>query len=264
MARRVSIARMVLGLVTAVVLTPLGFAALWYGTAETPSNRAVGILLVIVGIALLLTVVQTGHASSLGLAVAGAAVSVFGFVGLAAPPFAASFKGLMGQFSPRLATGSERWISFGLVLAIGLVLVGIAIGSWTTRNPTERSNAPALRSFVAIVLGIVGIVVGFGFITRATVPFVVLGGIVLGLVALTALVSSAGLFISGLVTFVVGILGLILEPFALAIARSQPVGGNGMLAGARTALELGFVAAIGALYLAAAVVARSTRARSQR
>ena len=264
MARRVSVARKVVGLVTAIVFTPVGFAALWYGTAELSANRAAGILIVIVGIAVLLIVVQTGHASSLGLAVAGAAASIFGFAGLIMPQLAQSSTSFFGGFASQLETGAKTWLSFGLVLAIGLVLLGIAIGSWTARNPTERSNAPALRSFISIVLGLAGMVAGFGFVTRSTMQFVLLGAIVLGLVALTALVSSAGLFVVGFISFVIGILGLVFQPFALAIARSQPVGGNGMLAGAQTALEVGFVAAIGAIYLAAGVVARAARARGRR
>ncbi len=257
-----TVLRAIIGIVTAVVLTPVGLAVIWFGDGELRLNRIAGILLTLVGIVLLLMVVQAGHVSSIGLIVAGIGVTIVGLAGLLVPDFAVSVESLLRGFSPQIVKPAGQWFAFGFVLAVGLVLLGIAIATWFAHRPTDVSSSPALRGVLSVVLAVVGVVTGFGFITRVDVSFVVLGAAVLGAVAVTGMVSSAGLYVSGALVLLVGIIAFIFDSFALAIARSAAVGGNGMEAGAQSALELGFIVALGALLLASAVVVRAVRGRA--
>ncbi len=256
--------RAIVGVVTAVVLTPLGFWMLWFGDGELSANRTAGVLLTVVGIALLLMVVQTGHVSSFGLIVAGVVVTVFGLVAFLTAAVERSAVAFFRSISSQSAASSGRWIAFAFVLALGIVLLGAAVATWFAHRPTDRSSSPGVRGFVSIVLALVGSVAGFGFITRADPQVVMLGALILGATAVTGMISSGGLFVSGAVVFVVGILGFVIQSFGAAIATSPIVGGNGMEAGARAALDLGFVAAVGAIFLATGVVARSARRRALR
>jgi hypothetical protein len=259
-----TVLRAIIGIVTAVVLTPVGLAVIWFGDGELRLNRIAGILLTLVGIALLLMVIQTGHISSIGLIVVGVGITIVGLVGLLVTDFAVSVESLLRGFSPQIAKPAGQWFAFGLVFAVGLVLLGIAVATWFAHRPTDVSSSPALRGVLSVVLAVVGVVAGFGFITRVDVSFVMLGAAVLGAVAVTGMVSSAGLYVSGALVLVVGIIAFIFDSFAQAIARSDAVGGNGMEVGAITALELGFVVALGAMLLASAVVVRAVRGRAAR
>lgn len=256
--------RAVIGVVTAVVLSPVGLIVLWFGDGELPENKIAGVLLTLVGIAVLLMVVQTGHVSSIGLIVAGVGLSVIGLIGLLVPAVARSIESLLRGFSPQIAKPTGEWFAFGLVLAIGLVFLGIAVATWFSHRPTDVSSSPALRGFLSVVLAVVGVVAGLGFITRTDVSFVILGAAVLGAVAVTGMISSAGLYIGGALALVIGLVAFIIRSVALSIADSDVVGGNGMAVGARSALELGFVATLGAMLLASAVVVRAVRARAAR
>jgi hypothetical protein len=121
------------------------------------------------------------------------------------------------------------------VLAVGFVMLGIAISTWFAHRPTDVSSSPALRGFFGIVLAVVGVIAGLAFITRTDVTFVILGAAILGAVAVTGMVSSAGLYVSGALVLVIGVIAFIFNGFALSIAQSDAVGGNGMEAGARSA-----------------------------
>ncbi|MES2170426.1 MAG: hypothetical protein V4479_06850 [Actinomycetota bacterium] len=257
-----TVLRAIIGIVTAVVLTPVGLAVIFFGDGELQFNRIAGILLTLVGIALLLMVIQTGHVSSIGLIVAGVGVTIVGLVGLLVPAFAASIESFLHGFSHQLVKPAGQWYAFGFVLAVGLLFLGIAVATWFAHRPTDVSSSPFLRGILSVVLSVAGVIAGLGFLTRTDVSFVILGAAVLGAVAVTGMVSSAGLYVSGALALVVGIIALIFDAFALAIAHSDVVGGNGMEAGARSALELGFVVALGAMLLASAVVVRSVRGRA--
>jgi len=255
--------------VTAILLVPVGFGFIWFGNSEVSVYYPVGIMLTAVGILLLLVVMQTGQASSLGLIVAGVVVTIFGAVALLVPGVANAAVGLVRSVSPvvgsdGIATVSERWIVFGFVLAIGFVFLGAAVTTWFAHRPTARSSSPALRGLISIGLALSGNLAGFGFITRTDQHIVIFGAVILGATLVTGMVSSAGLFVSGSITFVIGGLSLIFRPLALAIANSPIVGGNGMEVGAQAALQLGFTAAVGAIYVSAAVVTRSAQARARR
>ncbi|MCU1413896.1 MAG: hypothetical protein JWN80_1236 [Microbacteriaceae bacterium] len=256
--------RAIIGIVTSVVLTPVGLAVIWFGDGELRLNRIAGILLTLVGVFLLLMVVQTGHVSSIGLIVASLGVTVIGLLGLLIPDVAHSVESLLRGFSPQIVKPAGEWFAFGFVLAVGFVLLGIAISTWFAHRPTDVSSSPALRGVLSIVLAIVGVVVGLGFLTRTDVSFVVLGAAVLGVVAITGMVSSAGLYVTGALVLVIGMISFIFDSIALAIAHSDVVGGNGMEAGSQSSLEVGFVVALGALLLGSGVVVRAVRARAAR
>jgi hypothetical protein len=256
--------RPIVGVITAIVLTPLGFGFIWFGNSELSANRVAGVLLTLVGIALLLMVVQTGHISSFGLILAGVVVSIFGLVTLLSVDVAHSASSYFAGISAQLGASSEKWIVFAFVLAIGLVLFGAAVATWFAHRPTDRSTSPTIRTVISIILALAGSVAGFGFITRSDQNIVMLGALILGATVITGMISSGGLFVSGFIVFVVGILSFIFDPMALAIAQSSIVGGNGMEAGAQAALQLGFAAAVGAIFLATAVVTRSAHARASR
>jgi hypothetical protein len=256
--------RPILGVITAIVLVPLGFGFIWFGNGELTLDRTAGILLTVVGIALLLIVVQTGHVSSFGLIVAGLAVTVFGAAALLSPPVASSAVAFFRSLSPQLAKSSEQWIVFAFVFAIGFVLLGAAVATWFAHRPTERSSSPTLRGGISVVLALAGTLLGFGFITRTDQNIVMLGALILGITVVSAMISSVGLFVSGALALVVGILSFIFHSLDVAIAHSAAVGGNGMGVGADAALHLGFMAAVGAIFLATAVVTRAAHARALR
>jgi hypothetical protein len=260
-----TVLRAIIGIVTAVVLTPVGLAVIWFGDGELRLNRIAGILLALVGIALLLMVVQTGHFSSLGLIVAGVGVSVLGLIGLLVPPLVLAIdRSLLRGISPRMLLSASQWFGSGLLLAVGLVLLGIAVTTWFAHRPTDVSSSPSLRGFFGVVLALVGVIAGLAFLTRTDVSLVVLGALILGAVAVTGMVSSVGLYVTGALVLVVGILSFIFDGIAVSIAGSDVVGGNGMEVGAKFSLELGFVVALGAMLLASAVVVHAVRARASR
>jgi len=257
------------GVVTAVVFLPVGFGFLWFGSSETTVDNPVGLLLTAVGIVLLLVVVQTGHGSSLGLIVTGAVVTIFGAAALLLPSVANATGALVRAVLPAagsdgVAKASAEWIVFGFVLALGIIFLGAAVTIWFARRPTARSSSPLLRGVISIVLALGGNLAGFGFITRTDQHIVIFGAVILGATLVTGMVSSAGLLVNGSITFVIGGLSLIFRPLALAVAHSPTVGGNGMEVGAQAALQLGFTAAVGAIYVSAAVVTRSAQARARR
>lgn len=256
--------RAIVGLITAIVLVPLGFAFLWFGNGELSLNRTAGILLTLVGIAVLLIVVQTGHVSSFGLILTGIAVTVFGAAALLIQSVAQSAVALFRSLSPQLGKPSEQWIVFAFVLAMGVIFLGAAVTTWFAHHPTERSSSPALRSVISIVLALAGSLVGFGFITRTDQQLVILGAVILGVTLVSGMISSFGLFVSGAIIFVIGLLSFLFHGVDVAIAQSPAVGGNGMGVGADAALQLGFMATVGAVYLATAVVTRAAHARALR
>lgn len=256
--------RPILGVVTAIVLVPLGFGLMWFGDGELSLNRTSGVLLIIVGIALLLMVIQTGHVSSFGLILAGVVVTIFGAAAFLTPGVEQSAVAFFRSISPQVAKSSGQWITFGFVLALGIVLLGAAVTTWFAHRPTERSTSPTIRGFISVILALAGSLAGFGFITRTDPQLVMLGALILGATMVTGMVSSVGLFFSGAIVFIIGILALVFDPFALFIARSQVVGGNGMEVGAQAALQLGFMAAVGAILLATGVVTRAAHARALR
>ncbi len=256
--------RPLFGVVTAIVLVPLGFGLIWFGNGELPLNHTSGVLLIIVGIALLLMVVQTGHVSSSGLILAGVVVTIFGGAAFLMPGVEHSAVTFFTAVSPQIAKSAGQWIVFAFVFALGVVFLGAAVATWFAHRPTERSSSPTLRGFISVILALVGTLVGFGFITRTDQQLVVLGALILGATLVTGMISSVGLFLSGAIVFIIGILSLAFDPVALSIARSQVVGGNGMEVGAQAALQLGFMAAVGAICLATAVVTRAAHERALR
>jgi hypothetical protein len=258
------VVRALVGVITALVLTPVGFGMLWFGDGELSQNRVAGILLLLVGVALLLMVIQTGHVSSFGLAVAAVGVTAFGLAGLLLPQFVQSAQKFLHDISPQISKPAGQWFAFGFVLAIGLVFAGIAIAAWFSHRPTDVSTSPALRGFISAVLSLIGVVAGLGFLTRVDTSFIVLGALVLGVVGVIGMVSSVGLYVSGVVVFLFGLVAFIFVSVDRSVATSDLVGGNGMQVGAQAALQLGFVVALGAMLLAAAVVVRSVRGRAAR
>jgi hypothetical protein len=256
--------RAIVGVLTALVLTPVGFGMLWFGDGELSQNRVAGILLLLVGVVLLLMVIQTGHVSSFGLAVAAVGVTAFGLAGLLLPQFAQSMQSFLSGISPQMSKPAGQWFTFGLVLAIGLVFAGIAIAAWFSHRPTDVSTSPALRGFISAVLSLIGAVAGLGFLTRVDTSFILLGALLLGVVGVIGMVSSVGLYVSGVVVFLFGLVALLFVGVARSVATSDLVGGNGMQAGAQAALQLGFVVTLGAMLLASAVVVRSVRGRAAR
>lgn len=256
--------RPILGVLTAIVGVPLGFGFIWFGNGELALDRTAGVLLTAVGIAVLLIVVQTGHVSSFGLILAGLAVTLFGAAALLVPSVSQSAVDLFRSVSPQMAKSSEQWIIFAFVLAVGFVFLGAAVTTWFAHRPTERSSSPTLRGAISVVLALAGTLVGFGFITRTDQKVVILGALILGATLVSGMISSVGLFVSGAIVFVVGILSFIFHALDVAISQSSAVGGNGMGVGADAALHLGFMAAIGAIYLATAVVTRAAHARALR
>lgn len=256
--------RPILSVITTIVCVPLGFGFIWFGNGELSLNRTAGILLAAVGIALLLIVVQTGHVSSLGLILAGLVATLFGVVALINSSVARSIVDLYTSVAPETGKSSEQWLAFSFVLAVGLVFLGAAVTTWFAHRPTERSASPLLRSVISVLLALAGALVGFGFITRTDAKIVMVGALILGATLISGMISSVGLFVSGAIIFLVGTLSFIYHAVDVAIAHSSAVGGNGMAVGADAALQLGFMATVGAIYLATAVVTRAAHARALR
>ncbi len=87
----------------------------------------------------------------------------------------------------------------------------------------------------------------------------VIGALVLAGVALTAVISSAGIFVIGALVFVVGALAFVFEGIGRAMSDAAGFIGPRVADGAYTSYELGFVAMLGAVLLATAIVVRRNR-----
>ncbi|MET4780770.1 hypothetical protein [Glaciihabitans sp. UYNi722] len=280
--RRTSAVGRVIGLVVAVIFTPVGLWALLVGGADVYRTATrnggldgIGILLAIVGMALLLAVVQTSRLSSLGLGILSGVITLAGLVAIVWPFGAGEAVRFLGGLSPDLAYGAGRWMSFGLAVALGLVLWGTAVAARIARRSTEVSSASALRGVLSIVFAVVGAASGLGLLwgggslvdraaqTHGTsalgVVFVILGGLLLEGAALTAVISSAGIFVVGALLFIVGMLALVFEGIARVLGDVVGFIGVRTADAAYIAYEFGFVAALGAVLLATAIVVRRNR-----
>lgn len=269
-AKRVSVPRHIIALLTAIVLTPVGVWALWYGAGLAYGNSThgsvsvAGMLIAIAGIAVLLIVVQTGHVSSLGLTVVALVVGVFGLVTFLLPGTADDVILRLRDLNPELVVGGGLWMTRGAVLALGFLLGAAALSSSLARRPTDVSSSPFIRNLLSIVLALAAAAVGLGLIATGEPLRGTAGALLIGVVVLTTSISSAGAFVTGAVLFVGGLIGFwspdaaraLSTPFAwfLGDGRSQ-----------LPALYLvGFVTAAGAIALASALVVQAVRSRSAR
>ena len=281
--RRTSPIRRIFAVIIAVVITPLALWALFVGGADVyraatqhSGVNGIGLLFAFAGIALLLIVVQTCRVSSLGLGIVSLVLTVSGVVVLVWPAGETGTVRFFRGLSPELASGAEQWMSAGLVVALGLVLWGAAVAARIARRATEVSSASALRGVLSIVFAAIGGVLGLGLLwgggalvdgaTQTAVDTgaigvvsAVIGALVLAGVALTAVISSAGIFVIGALIFVVGALAFVFEGIGRAMSDAAGFIGPRVADGAYTSYELGFVAMLGAVLLATAIVVRRNR-----
>ena len=121
--------RRLIALVTAIIATPVALGLLWFGTGELTENRLAGVLITIAGMAVLLIVIQTGHASSGGLTLASIVVTAFGIAGLVSGTAGASFD----RSSSSIVTS----------------LPAAAVADFVTRRPATRTRPSSKSCFTA-------------------------------------------------------------------------------------------------------------------
>ena len=269
-AQRVSVPWHIIALLTAIVLTPVGVWLLCYGAGLAYSYSThgkvsiVGILVAIAGIAVLLTVVQTGHVSSIGLTVAALAVGIFGLVTFLLPGTSNDIIVWLRGISPQLVVGGGLWMTRAAVLALGCLLGAVAVSSSLARRPTDVSSSPFIRNLLSILLALAAAGAGLGFLATGEPLRGATGAVLIGVVVLTTSISAAGAYVAGTLLFVGGLIGFWLPDAAVALSApfSWFVGdGKGELP---TLYLIGFVAAAGAITLASALVVQSVRSRSAR
>jgi hypothetical protein len=270
-AQRVSVPRHIIALLTAIVLTPVGIGLVWYGSglaygqSSHGGSSIVGVLVAIAGIAVLLTVVQTGHVSSLGLTVVALAVGIFGLVTVLSSGTAGDVSTWLRGFSPDLVRGAALWMNRGGVLTLGCLLGAVAISSSLARRPTDVSSSPFIRNLLSILLALAAAVAGLGFFAIPAPSRVIIGAILIGVVVLTTSISAAGAYVAGVILLLGGLLGFWLPDVASALSAPFTVfGGGGGPTALPTVFEMGLVAAAGAITLASALVVQSVRSRSAR
>ncbi len=269
-ASRVSVPRHIIALLTAIILTPLGVWALWYGAGlayghSTHGTLSVaGILVAVAGIAVLLTVVQTGHLSSLGLTVVSLAVGAFGLVTFLLPGSANDVILWLRGINPELVVGGGLWMTRGAMLALAFLLGAAALSSSLARRPTDVSSSPFIRNVLSILLALAAAAVGLGLMATGEPLRGTAGAFLIGVVVLTTSISSAGAFVTGAVLFVGGLIGFWLPDAARAL--STPF--DWFVGDPRSQLPglylVGFVVAAGAITLASALVVQAVRSRSAR
>jgi hypothetical protein len=269
-AQRVSVPRHIIALLTAIVLTPAGVWLIWYGSGLAYGNSThgklsvAGILVAIAGIAVLLTVVQTGHVSSIGLTVAALGVGIFGLVTFLLPGTSSDVIFWLRGIDPQLVVGGGLWMIRAAVLALGCLLGAAAISSSLARRPTDVSSAPFIRNLLSILLALAAAGAGLGFLATGEPLRGATGAVLIGVVVLTTSISAAGAYVAGALLFVGGLIGFWLPDAAAALSApfSWFVGdGKGQLP---TLYLIGFVAAAGAITLASALVVQAVRSRSAR
>ena len=267
---RHSVVRSIVALLTAVILTPVGVWAIWYGSCLAYSHSThgtvspAGILVALAGIAVLLSVVQTGHVSSLGLTVVAIVVGVFGLVTFLSSSTAGDVGTWLRGISPDVATGAALWMKSGGMLALGFLLGAVAVSSSLARRPTDVSSSPFIRNLLSILAALAAAGAALGFLDTGQPLRVITGALLVGVVVLTASISAAGAYVVGAILLVCGLLGFWLPDVADAL--STPF--SWFVGGGRSELPelflLGFVAAAGAMTLASAVVVQAVRNRSAR
>jgi hypothetical protein len=241
---------------------------------------AAATLLLSAGLVLVLIVSLTGLFSSLGPFIAGLIATGLGIAFLVNPMLAGTVAVRLPALGVSPMSMLVFWCQSGLLLAIGIVLLGAALG----RAIAARAGGPATGAAKAIVslvvsvvatpLGIVliaygssGLLRSFGTAAESITPVpntlgLLLGGaVVLAGVAVTTGWNSVGASVTGILTLLVGLLAVV--PSAVMwifTTASGPLGDDGA-SGLGSALALGFVAVLGVVLAgAAASGARARRA----
>jgi hypothetical protein len=277
--RRPRLIPQIIASVIAVLVAPVGlWLLLWAGASAFDTVNRTGkapgfgtLALGVLGIALLIVVVQTAQVSSLGIAIVAV---VFGLVSLVA--LVSSSAGLALE---RAATAGAFPLSFGLGfwLFAGFLLVFAALlGAAAIAIPRVRPAGTRGR-VLSIVIAVVVTPIAFGMLAAGGSSvvnaalgsggtavigslLVVVAALLLAGVVLTAIASSAGLFVGGVLYLVLGLAGFVVPGFGGTVAYGYLAFGDTVAFGAQTAYLFGFVALLGAIDLSVAVVSRRRRA----
>lgn len=279
MSRRRRLPARIIASVIAVVVAPIGlWLLLWAGASAFDTVNRTGaapgfgtFALGILGIALLIVVVQTAQVSSLGIAIVAIVLGIVSLVALVSSSAGLALERAITADAFPLSFGLGYWLFAGFLLAFAAMLGATALAVNRVRPATTSGRV--LSIVIAVVVtpvalgmlaaggsSVVNAALGTGGTAIIGSVLLVLAALLLGGVVLTAIASSAGLFVVGVLYLLLGLAGFVVPGFGGTMAYGYLAFGDIVEFGAQTAYLFGFVALLGGIDLAVAVVTRRRRA----